>query len=296
MNTLKIIMSILIGAIIGYCTNYIAIKMLFRPKKEVKIGGFKLPFTPGIIPKNKGRIAKAVSSAVATQLFTSDDLKNTFLSENMKNTISQSINKKLMESDKKFSDIFINEVGLEKYEVFKDKVSFELTNKIKNSILKIDIASILVNEGSDILKTKLQGSMMAMFINDDMIASFAKPLATGIDNYVNEHGDEILKPLVVEEIDNITNKSAKDLFIKLNLNEDIIGNIIGNAYEKIIVEKIDKVVHHINIAEVVEDKINAMNVDEIESLVMSVMKNELQAVINLGALIGAIIGIINILF
>lgn len=296
MNTLKIIMSILIGAIIGYCTNYIAIKMLFRPKKEIRIGNFKVPFTPGIIPKNQGRIAKAVSSAVATQLFTNDDLKNTFLSDNMKSTISQSINKKIMESDKKFSDIFINEVGCEKYENFKDKLSLELTNKIKNSILKIDIASILVNEGSDILKAKMQGSMLAMFINDDMIASFAKPLASGIDSYVNEHGDEILKPIVLEEMDNITNKSAKDLLLKFNLSQDMIGNIIGSAYEKIITDEIDKLMEHINIAEVVENKINAMNVDEIENLVMSVMKNELQAVINLGALIGAIIGIINILF
>lgn len=296
MNTLKIIMSILIGAIIGYCTNYIAIKMLFRPKKEIRIGNFKVPFTPGIIPKNQGRIAKAVSSAVATQLFTNDDLKNTFLSDNMKSTISQSINKKIMESDKKFSDIFINEVGCEKYENFKDKLSLELTNKIKNSILKIDIASILVNEGSDILKAKMQGSMLAMFINDDMIASFAKPLASGIDSYVNEHGDEILKPIVLEEMDNITNESAKDLLLKFNLSQDMIGNIIGSAYEKIITDEIDKLMEHINIAEVVENKINAMNVDEIENLVMSVMKNELQAVINLGALIGAIIGIINILF
>ena len=37
-----------------------------------------------------------------------------------------------------------------------------------------------------------------------------------------------------------------------------------------------------------------MHVEELEALTMSVMKQELQAVINLGALIGAIIGIINV--
>ena len=37
-----------------------------------------------------------------------------------------------------------------------------------------------------------------------------------------------------------------------------------------------------------------MKMDEVEALVLSVMKQELQAVINLGALIGALIGIFNI--
>ncbi len=32
-----------IGAIIGYCTNYIAVKMLFYPRKEIYVCGHKLP-------------------------------------------------------------------------------------------------------------------------------------------------------------------------------------------------------------------------------------------------------------
>ena len=43
----------LIGAAIGYVTNWIAVKMLFFPLNPVKIGKFTLPFTPGVIPKNK---------------------------------------------------------------------------------------------------------------------------------------------------------------------------------------------------------------------------------------------------
>ena len=53
MSVLHIILPIIVGGIIGYCTNYIAIKMMFRPHKAVYIGKFKLPFTPGIIPKIK---------------------------------------------------------------------------------------------------------------------------------------------------------------------------------------------------------------------------------------------------
>ena len=63
-----------IGALIGYCTNYIAVKMLFHPYKEVKLFGLTLPFTPGVIPKNKPRLARAISRAVADVLLTKEDI------------------------------------------------------------------------------------------------------------------------------------------------------------------------------------------------------------------------------
>ena len=45
MNFLRLLAGPLIGAVIGYCTNYIAVKMLFRPLYPVKIGNWTLPFT-----------------------------------------------------------------------------------------------------------------------------------------------------------------------------------------------------------------------------------------------------------
>ena len=54
---LKYIAAPLIGALIGYCTNYIAVKMLFRPRHEKYFFGHKVPLTPGAIPKGKTRLA-----------------------------------------------------------------------------------------------------------------------------------------------------------------------------------------------------------------------------------------------
>ena len=65
----------LIGAVIGYFTNFIAVKMLFRPLHEVKIANFRIPFTPGIIPKGKERLAKALGAAVGGNLLTKEDLE-----------------------------------------------------------------------------------------------------------------------------------------------------------------------------------------------------------------------------
>ena len=80
----------LIGAGIGYITNWIAVKMMFRPLKPIKLGNFTLPFTPGIIPKNKPRLAESIGNTISNDLLTQEDLKNALLSENVKEEIKKS--------------------------------------------------------------------------------------------------------------------------------------------------------------------------------------------------------------
>jgi uncharacterized membrane protein YheB (UPF0754 family) len=64
------------GAIIGYFTNDIAIKMLFRPYKAIYIGKRRLPFTPGLIPSNQDRLAKRISDTIMGSLLTPEELQN----------------------------------------------------------------------------------------------------------------------------------------------------------------------------------------------------------------------------
>lgn len=65
---MKYTIPMVVGAIIGYVTNWLAIKMLFRPHYEKRIMGFKIPFTPGLIPKEKTAIAKKIGGAVGEYL------------------------------------------------------------------------------------------------------------------------------------------------------------------------------------------------------------------------------------
>ena len=63
------------GAIIGYFTNDIAIKMLFRPYKAIYIGKRQLPFTPGLIPRNQERLAKRIADTIMGSLLTPGELQ-----------------------------------------------------------------------------------------------------------------------------------------------------------------------------------------------------------------------------
>ncbi|MCA1950979.1 MAG: DUF445 family protein [Treponema sp.] len=64
-----------IGAIIGYVTNAIAIKMLFRPLYPIKIGPFQLPFTPGILPRERHKLADNIGRMVERELLTEEIIR-----------------------------------------------------------------------------------------------------------------------------------------------------------------------------------------------------------------------------
>jgi len=65
-----------VGGIIGYFTNDIAIRMLFRPYRAYYLGGKRIPFTPGLIPRNQERLAKRVSDTIMGSLLTPEELQN----------------------------------------------------------------------------------------------------------------------------------------------------------------------------------------------------------------------------
>lgn len=72
MNWQQAALAVLVGAVIGYITNWIAIRMLFRPLYERKLMGMHVPFTPGVIPRGKTRLAKGIGDAVGGMLLTEE--------------------------------------------------------------------------------------------------------------------------------------------------------------------------------------------------------------------------------
>ncbi|MFN2355081.1 MAG: DUF445 family protein [Desulfopila sp.] len=71
---LKFVAPPLVGAFIGYLTNKIAIRMLFRPLKTYRFCGIKLPMTPGVIPAKRHQLAHNIGDMVGGHLLTSVEI------------------------------------------------------------------------------------------------------------------------------------------------------------------------------------------------------------------------------
>lgn len=298
MNFLRLLAGPLIGAVIGYCTNYIAVKMLFRPLYPVKIGNWTLPFTPGIIPRGKSRLAKALGSAVGDHLITKTDLEDMLLSEGVKNTIVSRISEgvqKVQKGDDTVEGFLQHYVEQGDYEAMREKLEDFITDRITEGLDKLDVGSIIAEEGAKEVKQKFQGSMVSMFLTDDLINSIAEPIGRKVGDYIRENGHDKIHPVVVGEIASVESRKVGELIESIPLGEEKIRALVESIYVKFVGDKAGELAEQFHIAKVVEEKVNGMDVLEVENILMSIMKKELNAVINLGALIGFIIGLLNLL-
>jgi uncharacterized membrane protein YheB (UPF0754 family) len=90
MNLLfQFLMLIVIGALIGGVTNSLAIKMLFRPYHPIFIGKWRLPFTPGLIPKRRNELAEQLGETVMNHLLTPESIRRKLHDEQFQDEVLQ---------------------------------------------------------------------------------------------------------------------------------------------------------------------------------------------------------------
>ena len=289
--TLQNLAGPMIGAVIGYCTNYIAVKMLFYPRNEVKICGHKVPFTPGAIPKGKPRLAKTVGNVVANTLLTEEDIKQRILSPETEEAVIDKVMAEL--SNKIYMEMGRICKNYEEYGELKDNLSNAFTDQIMDSISKIDLKNTIVNEAGRVIKEKVHGTMLAMFLSDEMLNSFIQPVGAELEAYIAENGKDFIQKEVNEKIMVFEQKSILELCGEMNVEEGRIRDAIRSIYRNASEDAVVSVLKNVDISTMIEGKINDMKTEDLERMVLTVMKKELDTIVNLGALIGFILGSLN---
>lgn len=122
------------GIFIGWLTNVIAVEMLFRPRKPIKIFGKTIPFTPGLIPKYKNKIVTTTSEGISVVLL--DALRGTGKEK------AFSVFNNIV-SNHWITDIFL--VDFKREELYDKMVGSVLENKETQSIL-MDIVNQQINK------------------------------------------------------------------------------------------------------------------------------------------------------
>ena len=233
------IIGALIGAVIGYITNWLAIKMLFRPREAKYIFGMKLPFTPGLIPKEKSRIANKVGETVGTHLLNSDSLSKALKDDKIKakfNEVAKEKINQVINSNSTLEESLKNTLGENYYalkgnminnitktilesiqeEEFKNKVKFYIVDSIKERLNKEPekiIDFINSNKFREVIINTL-GEEKTRDIIGKAILKEVKTLGKE-DLTIEEVIPENIKPYIEEYV-----KSQKDTLV------DIIKNLL----------------------------------------------------------------------
>ena len=186
---IQLLLSVLIGASIGAITNELAIRMLFRPYEPWKIGGWQIPFTPGLIPKRRGELAEQLGHMVENYLFTAKGLKEFIENSGMKEKLYQKILEKLrglQAEDKQLGDVLVSVLSIERR-------SRVLTYS-KQRILTFLFASTFKEKTVDQL---LPQTMLAKI--DQQIEGIAKNFVIELKEYLHsEQGGKWLESIIIQ--------------------------------------------------------------------------------------------------
>lgn len=105
----------------------------------------------------------------------------------------------------------------------------------------------------------------------------------------------MVRPAIVGQITKIETSTMAEITSGIPLEKKNILKLVDTIYERCLADSVGSIMERVDIAGIVESKIKEMDVEMLEELVLSVMKKELDAIVNLGALIGLVIGMLNML-
>ncbi len=292
-----------VGGVIGYITNYIAIRMLFRPHQAKYFMGIHVPFTPGIIPKEKCRIATSIGKAVSENLMNREVLERSLLSQDMLDKMGSAIDEFIVtqshnqETIEQFAAHYLSQ---EDITAMRSNVTSGIvkmiTAKLQNSQLGDNIARLATEHALEKTRNSLAGRLGAEVIVQTLAQPIEKVLAKHINEILQNNSQHMVEGLVQDQSTRLMGLKMSELTTGREEQVAQIKNGIQSAYRVIITEHLPRILQDINISAIIEQRINEMDMNEAEAIILDVMKKELRAVVWLGALLGTIMGTITSFF
>ncbi len=281
----------LVGAVIGLCTNYIAVLMLFHPKNEIKVFGHTLPFSPGAIPKEKRRIARSVGDIVAHDLLTKEDIEEKCL-ENEDMIISRCM--KLLDKEVHESLVQVFK-GEDNYQQLLHQSKDKIVEYIMCRINSLDIEKLLMQECMEVVDQKIGDSAILRLMSGSVVASLSTPVSQQISNFLNGRAKEMLEEEIEMKWHEWETLSFQEALEALNFDQERIEREMRQFYRNLVHQMIPLILEKLNIQAVVEEKICEMSNDELEALALKAMKKEFTLIVYLGGLIGFLLGCIQLM-
>ena len=292
----EILIPPVIGGIIGYITNDIAIKMLFHPRKPIYIGKWQLPFTPGLIPKEKHRVAKSIGRVVSNQLLSPDTLTKALTSPDMLDKLRAALEKVVEDNRENEDTVDATLLRFAPAEVvdmnvdsIKEKLKALICEKLENMHFGEMVSKHLLQKLNQSLGGAVKGFGFGL-LDESVINVLAGNIGDLLDKGLNDHSGEIVSTLVDTEADKLLCTRICDIVEKYE--EKIPGVIdwIVSTYVSVVENNLEQILKGVDLGKVVEEKIASFDVAQLEDMIFGIMNKELKAIVYLGALLGFLMG------
>ena len=261
---LTILLMVIIGAIIGGFTNFLAIKMLFRPYKTYYIGKWRVPFTPGLIPKRRDELAKQMGKLVVNHLLTPESIKQKFLNETFQKEMTTVVEKELnnfLDTEMTPADLLekigvsdgktklearVNQAIEEKYGTIMEQYRSMPLNSILSEKLKQkaeakipEITSFILQKGIDYFSS-MEGKWQIQRMADDFLKERSGMLGNMLQMFIGNSkiGDKIQPELIK--------------FLRNEATADILNTLLKKEWDKVLEWEVRKFEEQFNQEDIIK--------------------------------------------
>jgi uncharacterized membrane protein YheB (UPF0754 family) len=255
---------LLIATLHGYGAAWLAVKMLFRPRHAIYIRGWRVPLTPGMLPKERQHFIEALSTVIAERLLNVEIITDEIMQLGLENEITDlAVNRSQSESTVQF---VMDQVRERLYHL---RDSVEARWEITRALRKI-------------VETEMEQRL-----------GFLRHMLTG---YFLD--DEALYRIVGDSLNKLAEQIADSLFARTTIAQamaSIPETILrgGTAQPGVIKSFVTLLSQRLDFRAILMRRLSALSDEAIEQLIMDTAGKEIRAIIWFGAGIGLVVGIVQ---
>ena len=288
---ISLLFSILMGALIGYGTNALAVEMLFRPYAPKYIGKWKLPFTPGLIPKEQGRIADSLGELIEKELFAPEVVSKALDTPEAKASIGAWLDQLFATaaaSEKTPRELLVEVFGEEEYIQKREDLSSLLCTYLVKKATQAKLGESFARQLSHRTDEKLpflrSGSLEDVHVNT---------LGKLIDRELEKSLPEIVQQYVYREAGTFLGTPLSVTVKKYEGELPRLKDGLMGLIHAAIIGALPQLLSSGHIKNLVVSRIDSLAPRELNTMLKGLMKKELAAIEWLGALLGGILGAVT---
>jgi uncharacterized membrane protein YheB (UPF0754 family) len=300
MNTaLLLLVPPLVGAVIGFITNVVAIRMLFRPLRAYHLFGIRIPFTPGILPRERAKLARSIGAMVERELLTPAILRERLADAELREKFRRGLSPYI----ERLPELFTGAA---------EKIYPHALEALVGFLRQPEMREKLAAQGREIVDRVVDdlSPLQRLLISS---GQFDRGIKENMPKIVDDLIDRLEQEGRREELrDSLISHAGACLFTGGSLERTLRGLLdkTGEAregeggLEALLTEKlfraaearVETFLAGIDVQTMVRDRINSMDMLKVEGIILDVMANQFKWIDIFGAILGFLIGLFQALF
>lgn len=253
----------------GYAAAWLAVKMLFRPRRPIYLGKWRVPLTPGMLPKERDHFIEALSSVIAERLLDVETITDEIMKLNLESEITSIARREYLHHSQNESTLAVIAEHL-RARLLHLRDSVETRSEIARALRRIINAEM-----------GRRFNLLQRFIADYLLS------------------DEALDRIVGDSIDKLAEQISESLYVRTTISQ-LMERLPETLFQPgtptrstPINDFVTVLSSRLDFRAILIARLSALSNEAIEQLIMDTAGREIRAIVWFGAGIGFVVGILQ---